>query len=541
MIVSVGSPFLLWLVSPFLPLVIPCILLIAIKQLWYEFNIRKKDPTCSLPLPGGTMGWPIIGETPLMALQGARYYDKRFKEHGRLFKTHIFGRPTIRVLGADNLRKILMGEQDIVESNTPTSTNILLGPQSLTQSHGQSHSNMRKHVSAAFTREALSEYMPLMQRPIQEAISEWCKEDSVLAYPECRSLTFRVASKVLCGFDYGREEMQELTTAFQIITENLFSLPFALPGFGLYKGLKARQLIFDKIADSVTKVTEESESESDEDGRQKPSALRILMQEMEAEDGERPSVRRIQETIVDLLVAGFVSTASASTSLVLQLFKHPHVLKKVREELEAHGVDTPESPISFEKINELKYLSCVVKEALRMAPPVGGGFRKVLKTFEIDGKQIPKDWTLLYSIRDTMKFSELYTNSDKFDPERFSAERAEDRKGDRFNYCVFGGGSRSCVAKPFAMLKLKVLVAELARSSTWEVLNPEDLRFRLMPVPHPVNGMPVRFTKVQHADLNSNSVTTTTTSCCHENKSHTNEAAEDKRDLNGIVPTLVAA
>ena len=108
------------------------------------------------------------------------------------------------------------------------------------------------------------------------------------------------------------------------------------------------------------------------------------MEEMEAENGTTPQVRQIQEMIVDLLITGFVSTASASTSLVLQLFKHPQVLQKVRDELKAHGVDTPGSPLTYENINELKYLSCVVKEALRLSPPVGGGFRKVLKTFELD-------------------------------------------------------------------------------------------------------------------------------------------------------------
>ena len=108
------------------------------------------------------------------------------------------------------------------------------------------------------------------------------------------------------------------------------------------------------------------------------------MEDMERETGSKPTVLQVQETIVDLLMAGFVSTASASTSLVLQLFKHPDVLQKVREELEAHGLEKPGSPLTYENIQELKYLSCVVKESLRLAPPVGGGFRKALKTFEID-------------------------------------------------------------------------------------------------------------------------------------------------------------
>ena len=102
-----------------------------------------------------------------LKLQGAKYYETRFKKYGRIFKTHIFGRPTIRVLGAENLRKVLTGEEDIVESSWTKSTNILLGPRSLTQSKGHYHATMRRHVAAAFTSQALKEYVPLIQERMQ--------------------------------------------------------------------------------------------------------------------------------------------------------------------------------------------------------------------------------------------------------------------------------------------------------------------------------------------------------------------------------------
>lgn len=47
-------------------------------------------------------------------LQGSKYYEDKFKVYGRLFMTHLLGKPTIRVRGSDNLQKILHGEDDIV-------------------------------------------------------------------------------------------------------------------------------------------------------------------------------------------------------------------------------------------------------------------------------------------------------------------------------------------------------------------------------------------------------------------------------------------
>ena len=128
-----------------------------------------------------------------------------------------------------------------------------------------------------------------------------------------------------------------------------------------------------------------------------------------------------QETAVELIFAAHSTTASASTSLVLQLLRHPAVVERARVELEAEGlgyepnrsrsqpciasekeqdrVDTEttcllnsESPrsqshvphLSLDKLSKLRYVDCVIKEVLRVLPPVSGGYRTALQTFELD-------------------------------------------------------------------------------------------------------------------------------------------------------------
>lgn len=129
---------------------------------------------------------------------------------------------------------------------------------------------------------------------------------------------------------------------------------------------------------------------------------------------------------MELIFAAHSTTASASTSLVLQLLRHPAVVDKGREELEAEGLgflperscdpaggeveNEPEtaetettrllsgrpdggSPrphvpyLSLEKLSQLCYIDCVVKEVLRFLPPVSGGYRTALQTFELDVSQ----------------------------------------------------------------------------------------------------------------------------------------------------------
>lgn len=134
-----------------------------------------------------------------------------------------------------------------------------------------------------------------------------------------------------------------------------------------------------------------------------------------------------QETAVELIFAAHSTTASASTSLILQLLRHPAVVDRARAELEAEGLgyqpnsanvctsvlaeteveaeqsimetsrlltgDKSEAApqprshvptLSLENLTQLCYVDCIVKEVLRFLPPVSGGYRTALKTFELD-------------------------------------------------------------------------------------------------------------------------------------------------------------
>lgn len=97
----------------------------------------------------------------------------------------------------------------------------------------------------------------------------------------------------------------------------------------------------------------------------------------------------LQDGTLELIFAAYATTASASTSLIMQLLKHPAVLEKLREELRAQGIlhsgGCPcEGTLRLDTLSGLHYLDCVIKEVMRLFTPISGGYRTVLQTFELD-------------------------------------------------------------------------------------------------------------------------------------------------------------
>lgn len=148
-------------------------------------------------------------------------------------------------------------------------------------------------------------------------------------------------------------------------------------------------------------------------------------------------------------------------------------------------------------------------KSLYLIPPHGTDpLRSSLPPFppSPQGFQIPKGWSVMYSIRDTHDTAPVFKDVDVFDPDRFGQGRSEDKDG-RFHYLPFGGGVRTCLGKHLAKLFLKALAIELASTSRFELATRTFPRITLVPVVHPVDGLKVKFFGL---DSNQNEILTGT-------------------------------
>uniref|UniRef100_A0A4W5JF28 Cytochrome P450 26A1 n=1 Tax=Hucho hucho TaxID=62062 RepID=A0A4W5JF28_9TELE len=472
-------------ITCFCTLVLPLLLIVAVMKLWEIYVISGSDPTCQSPLPPGTMGLPFLGETLQMVLQRRKFLKMKRQKYGYIYKTHLFGSPTVRIMGSEHVKQILMSEHKLVAAQWPASVRLILGAHALSNAHGPTclcRHLMVYAIMKAFSREAMEQYIPVIREEVRCAVDNWLQSDScVLMYPEMKRLMFRVAMRILLGFEpeQTKTDELELVEVFEEMIKNLFSLPIDVPFSGLYRGLRARNIIHSKIEQNIKKKL----SNIDNNNNYK-DALQLLI-----EDGERKEEREIKESATELLFGGHETTASTATSLVMFLGLHAHVVRKMRHELqEKVGIDRGRG----ELLEQLKYIGCVIKETLRINPPVPGGFRVVLKTFELNGYQIPKGWKVIYSICDTHDVLDTLINKEEFQPERFLEKSPDDSS--RFGYIPFGGGARTCVGKEFAKVLLKVFLVEVVTRCDWTLLNGPPT-MKTGPTVYPVDNLPTKFTK----------------------------------------------
>jgi cytochrome P450 len=172
----------------------------------------------------------------------------------------------------------------------------------------------------------------------------------------------------------------------------------------------------------------------------------------------------IRDQLLTMLIAGHdTSTALLAWALYL-LTIHPDVFQRVQAEIDR--VLDSRAP-TFSSANQLCLLDQVIKETLRLYPPIHLGSRIAASEIEFQDYVFPAGTRLLYSIYLTHRHKAYWPEPQRFDPGRFAPEHARQRAP--YSFLPFGGGPRNCIGMAFAQVESKVVLARILQNF--------DLRF----------------------------------------------------------------
>uniref|UniRef100_A0A673ALY8 unspecific monooxygenase n=1 Tax=Sphaeramia orbicularis TaxID=375764 RepID=A0A673ALY8_9TELE len=155
------------------------------------------------------------------------------------------------------------------------------------------------------------------------------------------------------------------------------------------------------------------------------------------------------------IFAGYETSSSTLCFLAYNLATHPHIQKKLQEEIDETFPDKP----TYEGVMQMEYLDMTLNESSRLYP-IGTRLERMTKaTVEINGVTIPKGTVVMVPVYTLHRDPALWTEPEVFNPERFSKENKDNI--DPYAFLPFGAGPRNCIGMRFALVMMKLAIVQI--------------------------------------------------------------------------------
>ncbi len=212
-----------------------------------------------------------------------------------------------------------------------------------------------------------------------------------------------------------------------------------------------------------------------------------LMIAHEPETGAPMNDEQLIDNLLTFYLAGHETTAMALTWTLYLLALSPEWTNTLKSEIArvAGG-----APVAAEHIDRLVLTQQVLKESMRVYPPVPLLSRQAATDVTIGSHAIKAGTSIVMPIYAIHRHRKLWQDPNLFDPTRFAPEN--EGKISRYQYLPFGAGPRICIGMAFAMIEATAMLATMLQTVRFEPVEDHD------PVPiarvtlHPKGGMPLK-------------------------------------------------
>ncbi|HET7681783.1 MAG TPA: cytochrome P450 [Xanthobacteraceae bacterium] len=420
---------------------------------------------------------------PLLVIPDAVYREKIVQYGRRVGRVAWVNDPAL-------IKDVLLDRSELFPI-TPLQKRVLgpLGGKGVLTSEGAEWRWQRQMAAPLFRHAELLRYVPAMSSAAEAMLAGW-SDDASGGYrsidKDMTRLTFRVISDtVLPGGDehIGRAIERASGDYFGSISwtfvYRFFHLPWWAPHPGRRRMLRAEKFLRTSVAELIAARKASPASRNDLFGR--------LSEAKHPETGEPMSADLLRDSLLTFMMVGHETTAKALTWMLYLLSQSEEWAEKLRDEIKTVAGAEPIGP---QHIDRLQLTQQVVKEALRLYPPVPSITRHAAADLELGGQQILAGTLINIPIFALHRHRGIWRDPDCFDPSRFTPEA--EAKISRTQFMPFGAGPRTCIGASFAMIEATAVLATLIRGARFR------LKARHLPTPvsrvslAPKGGMPMR-------------------------------------------------
>ncbi|CAN0900318.1 Cytochrome P450 71A6 (Fragment) [Linum grandiflorum] len=455
-----------------------CLLLLLFFSKWLLFPSPRKNQL----LPPSPFKLPILGNLHQLGSHPHRSLHSMSQTHGPIMLLHLGQSPTLVISSPESAKEILK-THDLHFSNRTDSIiarRLLYNYKDLSLSpYGEYWRQMRsicvmqllstKRVHSF--RRVREEEASLMVDRILEM-----RHQSVDLGEMFSVLTEDVISRVAFGKKY--RKLKGMLKEMAVLL-GIFNVADFVPWMGWinrFNGLNARvervfaefdQFLDEVVDEHITRRRMQGNTAVDETEEEQKDFVDVLLDAQE--DNELMDRDSIKAIILDMFGAGSDTTFTALEWAMTEVLKHPRVTNKLQQEIRSVVGNNP--TVKEEDIERMPYLKAVIKESLRLHPPIPLLVpRASTKDTNVLGYDIAAKTGVLINAWAIGRDPTAWEDPAEFRPERFmvgSSSSVIDYKGQDFQLIPFGAGRRGCPGITFAAAVLEIAMAALLHRFDW--------------------------------------------------------------------------
>ena len=411
------------------------------------------------PLPRAKGEIPWVGHL-LSLLKNPKKWAQRLAEaHGEIVLFTLLGKDNVLLTGEEASELFYFTSEEQLDQSAAYTKLMtpILGQGVLYDTSTERKNEQLRVISPALRIEAMRGYSHTIVKEVKAMIADWGEQGEIDLVEFMRQLTINASSHCLLGKEFRCEWSGEFARAYRDLRQGFTPLAHFFPHLPIAR-FKRRDQARHQLQELVSSIIKRRSSREE-----KASDLLQFLIDTPYKDGTPLSKNEIAGLLIGSAIGGHDTSVGAGAWVLLELLKHPYSLRKTCAEL-----DLLPDEVTFDALRDMSYLENVVKEALRLHPPIPILMRKALQDLHFKRYTI-KAGTMLWACPAvTHRMTRLFTHPQVFDPDRFSQSRKEGRT---LAYQPFGGGRHKCPGNVFAMFQLKAIFAVLLRRYEFELVS----------------------------------------------------------------------
>ncbi|GMJ00077.1 cytochrome P450, family 71, subfamily A, polypeptide 25 [Hibiscus trionum] len=459
------------------------LLLLLIIWLWLKLQANGRQ---KLNLPPSPPKLPLIGNIHQLGKLPHRSLRDLSRKYGSLLLLQLGHNPTLVVSSADMVKEIVKNH-DIAFSGRPrtTAANILLyGCTDVSFApYGEYWRQARKIcVTELLSLQRVNSFQFLRDEEVEVAVDRLRRASFDGDAVNLSELLMVVSNNVVSRSALSRKyEDKDGKSKFGLLARRLLVLLMSscvgdmfpyLNWIDYVRGFTSSLKQVNKEIDAYfDQIIEENENSNNNDRKRDFLSIILKLQQDGLLDMDL-TLDNIKAIILDMLVGGTDTSSTTLEWVMAELMKNPTAMKKLQKEI--RDVVGDKTKIDMNDVNQMDYLKCVIKEALRLHPVVPLLVpRQTTSKVNLGGYEIPPDVTVFFNVWAIHRDPELWEKPEEFIPERFENSSA-DFKGQDFEYLPFGFGRRGCPGMAFGVAFILYMVANLLCWFDWEMADGEN-------------------------------------------------------------------